>query len=109
MAKTNLTHVTWQDITFHGAENPFTLTIRPRLNCMEQDDPSLVRVIKSLYLNPPPSAAKYNLSSTHESGWWGDGQARTLDQTFFHEQKKGGFFVEAGAFDGATDSTSLHF
>jgi len=111
-AKTNLTHVTWEDTvteTFHGQEHPFTLTIRPRLNCMQQDDPELVGIIKSLYLIPPPTAAKYNLTSTHDSGWWGDGQARTLDQTFFHEQKKGGFFVEAGAFDGATDSTSLHF
>lgn len=113
VAKTNLTHITWEDTvteTFHGDDHPFTLTIRPRLNCMEQDDPELVEVIKSLYLNPPPSGAKYNLTSTNDaSGWWGDGQARTLDQTFFHEQKKGGFFVEAGAFDGATDSTSLHF
>ena len=34
----------------------------------------------------------FSLSSTFDSsgGWWGDGQARTLDQIFFHEQKKGG-------------------
>ena len=35
-----------------------------------------------------------SLTSTYggEHGWWGDGQPRTLDQTFFHEQKKGGLF-----------------
>ena len=55
VAKTNLTHITWEDTvtevnlaiplqkriafnhqTFHGDDHPFTLTIRPRLNCMEQ-------------------------------------------------------------------------
>jgi len=114
--KTNLTTVNWEDIvteTFHnGEDQPWVSTIRPRLNCLEQDDPELVRTIKSIYLVPPTSTSKYNLSSTQQvenTGWWGDGQARTLDQTYFHEQKKGGFFVEAGAFDGATDSTSLHF
>jgi len=114
--KTNLTTVNWEDIvteTFHnGEDQPWVSTIRPRLNCLEQDNPELVRTIKSIYLVPPTSTSKYNLSSTQQvenTGWWGDGQARTLDQTYFHEQKKGGFFVEAGAFDGATDSTSLHF
>ena len=36
----------------------------------------------------------HSLTSTYIGGqghgWWGDGQPRTLDQTFFHEQKKGG-------------------
>ena len=33
---------------------------------------------------------KKNTLYDSSAGWWGDGQARTLDQTFFHEQKKGG-------------------
>ena len=43
----------------------------------------------------------HSLTSTYIGGqghgWWGDGQPRTLDQTFFHEQKKGGninYFVQ---------------
>ena len=31
------------------------------------------------------------------------------DQTYFGEKKKGGFFIEAGAHDGESDSTTLHF
>ena len=32
-----------------------------------------------------------------------------LDQIYFGEKKKGGFFIEAGAHDGESDSTTLHF
>ena len=34
---------------------------------------------------------------------------RLCSKTFFHESLKGGFFIEAGAFNGESDSTSLHF
>ena len=40
---------------------------------------------------------------------FGDGQDRFLDQTYFHEVKKGGFFIEAGAYNGLSDSNSIHF
>ena len=44
--------------------------------------------VKKHILLPPPSWAGPRLQPQH-----GDGQAASLDQTFFHEKKKGGFFI----------------
>ena len=79
--------------------------IRPRLNCYSQEDPRLTESIKEHSLHPP-SQDPYNLEGKHTLG---DGQPRMLDQRYFHERKKGGFFIEAGAFNGESDSTTLHF
>ena len=82
-----------------------SITLRPRLNCYSQEDPRLVNSIKDNCLHPP-SQDPYNLEGRHSLG---DGQPRLLDQRYFHERKKGGFFIEAGAFNGESDSTTLHF
>jgi len=82
-----------------------SITLRPRLNCYSQEDPRLAEAIKEHSLHPPSSDA-YNLEGKHTLG---DGQPRMLDQRYFHEKKKGGFFIEAGAFDGESESTTLHF
>ena len=79
--------------------------IRPRLNCYPQDDPRLIEAIKEHFLHPP-SVGPYNLEGLRTDA---DGQPLMLDQRFFNEKKKGGFFIEAGAWDGEADSTSLHF
>ena len=81
------------------------IIIRPRLNCYSQEDPRLAEAIKEHSLHPP-SPAPYNLEGKHTLG---DGQPRLLDQRYFREKRKGGFFIEAGAFNGESDSTSLHF
>ena len=80
------------------------LTIRPHLNCLHQEDPMLIEIIQKEYLSPPPMNQK-----TMERKRRGNGQDRMLDQRYFHERKKGGFFVEAGAFDGDTDSNTVYF
>ena len=36
----------------------------------------------------------------HDQTLHGDGQAGVLDQTYFHEELSGGFYIEAGAYDG---------
>ena len=81
------------------------INIFHRLNCYNQDDPKLIDSIKKHSLIPP-STAPYNLKgeSTH-----GDGQPRLLDQRYFMENKKGGFFIEAGAWNGESESTTLHY
>ena len=81
------------------------INIFPRWNCYSQDDLKLIDSIKKHSLIPP-STAPYNLigEPTH-----GDGQPRLLDQRYFMEKKKGGFFIEAGAWNGESKSTTLHF
>lgn len=94
--------------TFYDDTQPnitATIVIRPRLNCYSQEDPRLVEAIREHSLQPP-SGAPYNLEGKHTLG---DGQPRLLDQRYFGEKKKGGFFIEAGAFNGESDSTTLHF
>ena len=54
----------------------------------------------------PPSSNQYNLDGRHT---FGDGQPRLLDQRYFRERRKGGFFIEAGAYDGESESTTLHY
>ena len=82
-----------------------SITPRPRLNCYSQEDPRLEGAIKEHSLHQP-STEPYNLEGKHTLG---DGQPRLLDQRYFHEKKKGGFFIEAGAFSGESHSTTLHF
>ena len=81
------------------------INIFHRWNCYPQDDPKLIESIKKHSLIPP-STAPYNLigAPTH-----GDGQPRLLDQRYFMEKKKGGFFIEAGAWNGESESTTLHY
>jgi len=95
--------------TFYDEQDPdksvASITLRPRLNCYTQEDPRLAEAIKEHSLHHP-STEPYNLEGKHTLG---DGQPRLLDQRYFHEKKKGGFFIEAGAFNGESDSTTLHF
>ena len=84
-----------------------TVTVRKLLNCKAADDPYVVETIKKDYLNPP-STADYNFEH-HNPKTIADGQPFLVDQRYFFEKKKGGFFIEAGAFDGENDATSLHF
>ncbi|XP_023347226.1 uncharacterized protein LOC111716045 [Eurytemora carolleeae] len=40
---------------------------------------------------------------------YGDGQPLMIDQRYFQESLKGGFFIEAGAYNGEDESTTLYF
>ena len=81
------------------------IVIRPRLNCYLQNDSRLVSAIKEKILISP-SSNQYNLDGRHTLG---DGQPRLLDQRYFRERRKGGFFIEAGAYDGESESTTIHY
>ena len=86
-----------------------SIILRPILNCYSQEDTRLVEAIKEHSLHPP-SSGPYSFGSKLEGKHGiGDGQPRLLDQRYFYEKKKGGFFIEAGALDGESDSTTLHF
>ena len=82
------------------------ITVLPRLNCLEQDSPFLVQFVKDNLLVKPESTP-YRLEDIDSLR--ADGQPNVIDQRYFYEKKKGGFFIEAGAYDGAHDSTTLHF
>ena len=123
------------------------ITLRPLLNCKDQEDPILIQSIRfyvcfwswwiekgEKYLKnhyytrkdflDQPGTGDYSFAHPNPPTA-ADGQPLLLDQvltifmtklfwhlcseTFFHESLKGGFFIEAGAFDGESDSTSLHF
>ena len=61
----------------------------PQLAGLDQADPSLVSVVRDHFLTVPPVGSRSLVAGLQE----GDGQAAMLDQTYFHERKKGGFFI----------------
>ena len=61
----------------------------PRLAGLDQADPSLVSAVREHFLTAPPSGSRALVPGLQE----GDGQAAMLDQGYFHESKKGGFFI----------------
>lgn len=78
------------------------------INCLEQDDPRLIQHIRNNWL-VKPSTQPYNLTGKGSNDWMADGQARMLDQRYFQQKRHGGFFIEAGAHDGESLSTTLDF
>ena len=66
----------------------------PGLAGLDQGDPSLVEAVQHLFLAPPSLAADLQpCPGCLPQLLQGDGQAAMLDQTYFNERKKGGFFV----------------
>ena len=78
----------WTDS--YGLVQQYAVRTVPGLAGLDQGSPSLVAAIQHLYLLPPPLADILSLPITAMEG---DGQAAMLDQTYFHERKKGGFFI----------------
>jgi len=88
-----------------------TITYRPDLNCLDQDDPSLVSRLQEHYLHPP-STKEYNVSmiaSLEPESYSQFGQDLFLDKFVFKGQVKEGFFIEAGADDFVHHSNTLWF
>ena len=105
--ETDMAVETYSEVLVKDPRLKGSVVIRDLLNCKAQDDPYLIDVIKNDYLNPP-AVEDYNFQHK-EPKTTADGQPFLLDQRYFFEKKKGGFFIEAGAFDGENDATSLHF
>ena len=89
-------------------------TLRPHLNCLEQDDPKLIREIQEYSLEPP-SLLPYNISQFYEESIennFGIGeyeQDEILDVLLFQGKIRSGFFFEAGAYNFVTGSNSLWY
>lgn len=73
---------------------------------LHQDDARLIKAIKNKYLNFPKQGSPYNFTKTPDiEGQWG--QALAIEKLF--KDKKNGFFIEAGAFDGEHFANTLLF
>ena len=89
-------------------------TLRPHLNCLEQDDPQLIREIQEYNLEPP-SDLPYNISQQHEEllenniGIGDYEQDEILDLLLFQGKIRDGFFFEAGAYNFVSSSNTLWF
>ncbi|KAK3599061.1 hypothetical protein CHS0354_024387 [Potamilus streckersoni] len=71
---------------------------------VEMDDPRLIELIRNYWIEPP-SKEPYNLKKDLED--YSAGQTPYADSRLNH--KANGFFIEAGAYDGESSSTSLFF
>jgi hypothetical protein len=81
------------------------------LNCLDQEDKSLISTLQTEYLDPP-STEDYNttlITSAGPASYSTNQEEIFLDQLVFKGQVKNGFFVEAGASDFVTGSNSLWF
>ncbi len=72
-------------------------------------DPRLLRHIMDYYLEPPKSKeTPYSLSNANKDEYAQDKELAKLIRDF-HGNKKGGFFVEAGAYNGEMLSNTLSY
>jgi len=97
-----------EEILVQSAEATISLgekIIQPHLNCKSQEDPELITIVKEEYLDPP-SLLPYNFPNFEDPV--ADGQSMMVDHRYFQDAVKGGFFIEAGALDGYTGSTTLY-
>ena len=87
---------------------------RPLLNCFDQSDESLVDIVRKVSLLQPDWSRPYNLSKAlgdvlQDLAGDSANLAEEMDTVFFKGKLRNGFFIEAGASDGETDSHTLYF
>ena len=79
-----------------------------QLNEFKQDDPTLIKILREYYISYPTDLLRnitpYRLSPRHIYGQFRQGDV--VDR-YYSGSKYGGFFIEAGAYDGETLSNSL--
>lgn len=89
------------------------VSYKPHVNCMQQDSPELIAIIKEEVLIPPaPGDQPYNselLPDTNKVSFTSTKQDLILDKFVFRENVKNGFFIEAGAVDFIYQSNTLLF
>ena len=99
------------DVSFY---EDYKRTLRPHLNCLEQDHPKLIQEIQE-YILDPPSDLPYNISHQYEEplensiGIGEYDQDEILDVLLFQGQIRSGIFFEAGAYDFVTSSNTLWY
>ena len=92
----------------------FLINFRPLLNCFEQSDEDLVDIVRRVILLEPDQSRGYNLSKPLEDVLQDHtldhvNLAGEMDELFFKGKLRNGFFIEAGASDGETDTHTLYF
>ena len=75
---------------------------------------SLVDIVRKVFLLQPDWSRPYNLSKAlddvlHDLAGDSANLAEEMDTVFFKGKLRNGFFIEAGASDGETDSHTLYF
>ena len=79
-----------------------------RLNVLDQEDPALIKILHDYYLSLPTDLVR-NITPvklTPRNIYGQFFQGKVVDQ-YYSSSKYGGFFIEAGAFDGETVSNTL--
>ena len=79
-----------------------------QLNDFKQDDPTLIKILREYYISYPTELLRnitpYRLNQRHIYGQFRQGDV--VDK-YYSGSKYGGFFIEAGAYDGETLSNTL--
>jgi hypothetical protein len=70
----------------------------------DENDAELVEFVRSLITKPDPRN-KINLRNRRKTDFSQIGQSKYIDRLL--DFKRGGFFIEAGAFDGEEHSNTL--
>ncbi len=83
------------------------LTINESLNLLDQDDPALIEVVRSMIIPPSDTNVEYNFTVQPPELMGQANQVEDLQKLF--QIRKEGFFIEAGAYDGEIFSNSLYF
>ena len=89
-------------------------TLRPHLNCLEQDDPKLIQEIQEYNLEPPAdlpcNISQHYLESLENNFGVGEyEQDEILDVLLFQGKVRSGFFFEAGAYNFVSGSNTLWY
>jgi len=114
--QTILNDHSYQTNKLHNPAKPWhvgSVYVRPYLNCLDQEDETLINIIKNDYL-VGPDGAQYNFSKPldqmEDTSLRGEvGQPVEVDELVYGGNLKNGFFLEAGAHDFETNSDSLYF
>lgn len=95
----------------NGTKVGMTISLRGELNCLDQEDESLISTLQTDYLDPP-SSEDYNrtlITSPGPASYSHNQEEIFLDQFVFKGQVQNGFFVEAGGSDFVSGSNTLWF
>ena len=95
------------DTSLSDTEPGLSTIIDETLNGLQQNDPRLIEIVRKRLIRPADPPKPYNFSVTNPDLDGQYDQVLGLRKLLDHE--KGGFFVEAGAFDGEEYSNSLYF
>jgi FkbM family methyltransferase len=82
-------------------------TIKFMLKETEEDDPELIRFVRSKLIKSPEWHIKINLNNKTRKDFSQIGQSKYIDSLL--NSKRNGFFVEAGGYNGEELSNSLYF